>query len=78
MIPAIQAVCGKWELDATAIGTVTDDGLFRIRHGDLVVAEIPGQPLVDDCPIYYPGGPRGGRRQGAPARPSPLHRHGPT
>jgi phosphoribosylformylglycinamidine (FGAM) synthase-like enzyme len=53
-IPAIQAVCAKWELTATAIGTVTDDGLFRIRHGDLVVAEIPGQPLVDDCPVYYP------------------------
>jgi len=53
-IPAIQAVCAKWELDATPIGKVTDDGLFRIRHGDLVVAEIPGQPLVDDCPVYYP------------------------
>jgi phosphoribosylformylglycinamidine synthase II len=53
-IPAIKAVCAKWELDATAVGTVTDDGLFRIRHGDLVVAEIPGQPLVDDCPVYYP------------------------
>jgi len=53
-VPAIQAVCRKWELDATPIGFVTDDGLFRVRHNGLTVAEIPGQPLVDDCPVYFP------------------------
>ncbi|HOX19516.1 MAG TPA: phosphoribosylformylglycinamidine synthase subunit PurL, partial [Gemmatimonadales bacterium] len=53
-VPAIQAICRKWELDATEIGHVTDDGLFRVRHNGLTVAEIPGQPLVDDCPIYTP------------------------
>jgi len=53
-VPAIQAVCRKWELDATEIGHVTDDGLFRVKHLGLTVAEIPGQPLVDDCPIYTP------------------------
>ena len=53
-VPAIQAICRKWELDATPIGQVTDDGLFRVRHNGLTVAEIPGQPLVDDCPIYTP------------------------
>jgi phosphoribosylformylglycinamidine synthase len=50
----IQAVCEKWELHATAVGRVTDDGLFRIRHNGVTVAEIPGQRLVDDAPIYYP------------------------
>ena len=54
MVKAIQAVCTKWELDATPIGVVTDDGMFRVRHNGTVVAEIPGQRLVDDCPIYYP------------------------
>ena len=54
MVKAIQAVCAKWELDATPIGVVTDDGMFRVRHNGTVVAEIPGQRLVDDCPIYYP------------------------
>ena len=34
------------------MGRVTDDGMFRIRHNGVVVAEIPGQRLVDDCPIY--------------------------
>ena len=53
-IPEIQAVCAKWELTATPIGRVTDDGLFRVRHHGSVVAAIPGQPLVDDCPIYHP------------------------
>ncbi|MEP7324379.1 MAG: phosphoribosylformylglycinamidine synthase subunit PurL [Gemmatimonadota bacterium] len=54
MVTAVQAVCTRWELDATPIGVVTDDGMFRIRHNGAVVAEIPGQRLVDDCPMYYP------------------------
>ncbi len=33
---------------------MTDDGLFRVKHDGVVVAEIPGQRLVDDCPIYHP------------------------
>ncbi len=53
-VEAVRAVCSKWELEARAIGKVTDDGLFRVRHGDLVVAEIPGVPLVEDCPVYTP------------------------
>ncbi len=53
-IEKVQAICAKWELNATPIGRVTDDGLFRIRHHGTVVAEIPGQRLVDDCPIYTP------------------------
>ncbi|MEO8296130.1 MAG: phosphoribosylformylglycinamidine synthase subunit PurL [Gemmatimonadota bacterium] len=53
-VAEVQAICAKWELDATAIGEITSDGMFRIRQGDLVVAEIPGQRLVDDCPMYYP------------------------
>ncbi len=53
-VPAIQEVCARWELTATPIGRVTDDGIFRVRHDGLVVAAIPGQRLVDDCPIYHP------------------------
>jgi phosphoribosylformylglycinamidine synthase len=50
----VQAVCAKWELDATPIGHVTDDGIFRVRHHGQTVAAIPGQRLVEDCPIYQP------------------------
>jgi phosphoribosylformylglycinamidine synthase len=53
-VPAIQTVCEKWELSATPVGKITDDGIFRVVHGSRVVAAIPGQPLVDDCPVYEP------------------------
>ena len=53
-VAAIQAVCEKWELSATPIGRVTDDGLYRILHHGVIVAEIPGQRLIDDVPIYEP------------------------
>ena len=53
-VAEIQAVCARWDLEATPIGHVTDDGLFRVKHNGLTVAEIPGQRLVEDCPIYTP------------------------
>jgi len=51
----VQAITEKWDLTATPIGRVTDDGLYRARWGDHVVVEIPGQRLVEDCPVYHPG-----------------------
>jgi phosphoribosylformylglycinamidine synthase len=69
-VAEIQAVCAKWELEATPVGRITDDGLFRVKHGGRVVAEIPGQRLIEDCPIYTPEGTESmearGRRQGSP------------
>jgi phosphoribosylformylglycinamidine synthase subunit PurL len=53
-VAEIQAVCAKWELSATPIGQVTDDGMFRVRHNGQTVVAIPGQRLVEDCPIYHP------------------------
>ena len=53
-ISEVQAVCARWELTATSIGHVTDDGIFRVRHQGQTVAAIPGQRLVEDCPIYHP------------------------
>ena len=53
-VGAIKSICEKWELTATPIGHVTDDGIFRVKHEGLVVAAIPGQRLVEDCPIYEP------------------------
>jgi phosphoribosylformylglycinamidine synthase II len=67
----VQAICAKWELTAMPIGKVTDDGMFRIRHNGTVVAEIPGQRLVEDCPIYTPEAAESEevrrRRSGGPA-----------
>jgi phosphoribosylformylglycinamidine synthase subunit PurL len=42
----------KWELEAAVIGRVTDDGMYRVRENGTVVAELPGQPLVNGCPTY--------------------------
>jgi phosphoribosylformylglycinamidine synthase subunit PurL len=53
-VAEVQAVCARWELTATPIGQVTDDGIYRVRHDGLVVVAIPGQRLVEDCPIYEP------------------------
>ncbi len=53
-VAEIQAVCQKWEQEAVAVGRVTDDGLFRIVHDGRTVAAIPGQELVEGCPIYTP------------------------
>jgi phosphoribosylformylglycinamidine synthase len=77
-VAEIQAVCRRWELDATPIGRVTDDGIFRVRHHGRVVAAIPGQRLVDDCPVYHPDAAESQeaaarRAAGPPARlPAPL------
>ncbi|HEX2166619.1 MAG TPA: phosphoribosylformylglycinamidine synthase subunit PurL, partial [Longimicrobiales bacterium] len=42
----------KWELEAAVIGHVTDDGMYRVRENGVIVAEIPGEPLVNECPTY--------------------------
>jgi phosphoribosylformylglycinamidine synthase len=74
-VEAVRAACAKWELDATPIGHVTDDGMFRVRHGGRVVACIPGQRLVDDCPIYEPEAreaPEAAARRAARPAPAPV------
>ena len=50
----VQAICAKWELNGTAIGTITDDGLFRVVHDGITVAAIPGERLVNGVPMYHP------------------------
>jgi phosphoribosylformylglycinamidine synthase subunit PurL len=53
-VPDAQRIAAKWDLDATPIGRVTGDGLYRCTWSKQVVVEIPGGPLVDDCPVYEP------------------------
>src|SRR3989454_7227074 len=53
-VKEVQAIAAKWELTATPIGKVTDDGMYRCTWQSKVVVEIPGQRLVDDCPGYEP------------------------
>ncbi len=48
----VLSVCERWETPATAIGSVTDSGYLRVVDGGDVVADLPVQVLVDDCPLY--------------------------
>ena len=48
----VLAVCEKWEVRATAIGTVTDTRRLVVRAGGDVVGDMPVEALVDDCPLY--------------------------
>src|SRR5690606_15653283 len=46
----VRKILEKWELEAEVVGTVTDDGRFRIVEGDRVVADLPALPLTEGCP----------------------------
>jgi phosphoribosylformylglycinamidine synthase len=48
----VLAVCEKWEVGGTAIGTVTDTRALRVFVGDELVGDMPVPALVDDCPLY--------------------------
>jgi phosphoribosylformylglycinamidine synthase subunit PurL len=58
-VAEVQEVCAKWELTATEIGRVTDDGMFRVKHHGHTVVSIPGRQLVEDCPVYHPDAEEG-------------------
>ncbi len=57
--PAVAAICAKWEVRASVIGTVTapdpaGGGRLRIRQGMAgpVLADVPAASLSDDAPLY--------------------------
>jgi phosphoribosylformylglycinamidine synthase subunit PurL len=51
-IDEVLALCEKWEVNGTAIGTVTDTRRMRIFDGERLVGDIPVAALVDECPLY--------------------------
>jgi len=51
-VPAVLALCEKWQTGSAEIGVVTDSGLIRILRGEEVVGEMPVEALVDGCPLY--------------------------
>jgi phosphoribosylformylglycinamidine synthase subunit PurL len=48
----VLAICEKWEVGGTAIGTVTDTRRLRVFDADELVGDMPVPALVDDCPLY--------------------------
>jgi phosphoribosylformylglycinamidine synthase subunit PurL len=51
-VDEVLALCEKWEVHGTAIGTVTGTRAMRIFRGEELVGEMPVDALVDDCPLY--------------------------
>ena len=48
----VQEVFRKWGLDAAVVGTVTDDGRFRVQFGGQIVGDMPITMLTDEAPAY--------------------------
>ena len=42
----------RYELDAVTIGKVTNDGLYRLYHHGVEVANLPVDALAEDAPVY--------------------------
>ncbi|MFZ3591193.1 phosphoribosylformylglycinamidine synthase subunit PurL [Bacillus sp. DJP31] len=49
----IQDIVMKYDLEAVAIGVVTDDKMLRLVHHGEVVAEVPVDALAEDAPVYH-------------------------
>ncbi|WP_286925696.1 MULTISPECIES: phosphoribosylformylglycinamidine synthase subunit PurL [Lysinibacillus] len=49
----IKAIFDKYDLDAVAIGRVTDDKMLRLLHNGEVVAEVSADALAEDAPVYH-------------------------
>ncbi|WP_042352025.1 phosphoribosylformylglycinamidine synthase subunit PurL [Bacillus massiliigorillae] len=43
----------KYDLEAVAIGHVTDDKQLRLIHKGEVVADVPADALAEDAPVYH-------------------------
>lgn len=41
-----------YDLEAVAIGSVTDDGQYRVFHGGKIVADVPVDALAEEAPVY--------------------------
>ena len=46
-------VFAKWGLDAVVAGSVIEQPHMRVRHGGVLVADIPNASLTDDAPLYH-------------------------
>jgi len=53
-LSSVMDICDRWEVTASVIGVVTDDGALRIRDGfdGAVLADIPAKTLHENAPLY--------------------------
>ena len=50
----VREVFDKWDVPCSEIGSVTSDGIMRIRNNGTISAEIPAKALADEAPLYSP------------------------
>ena len=51
-LPAVEAVCRKWEVEMAVVGEVTAAGQWELRVEGKRVASIPVRALTDEAPRY--------------------------
>lgn len=61
----VKEIFEKWDLPYAEVGVVNNDGMMRVKAGDVTVAEIPARQLADEAPIYH-------RETQAKPAPAPL------
>ncbi|MEI8235441.1 MAG: phosphoribosylformylglycinamidine synthase subunit PurL [Verrucomicrobiota bacterium] len=61
----VREIFEKWDLPYAEVGVVKDDGMMRVKVGEITVAEIPARQLADEAPIYH-------RETQAKPAPTPL------
>ncbi|WP_181347915.1 phosphoribosylformylglycinamidine synthase subunit PurL [Thalassobacillus sp. CUG 92003] len=49
----IADIFDKYDLEAVAVGHVTEERQFRLRHHDVVIADVPVDALAEDAPVYH-------------------------
>ncbi len=49
----IQDIVNKYDLEAVAIGKVTDDKQLRLVHKGEVIADVPVDALAEEAPVYH-------------------------
>ena len=68
--PQVEAICRRWDIDATVIGEVTLTGDLRAFHGGELVGDIPAAILTDEAPRYVVERARPARLADDPLPPS--------
>ena len=51
-VAAVLAIAGKWDINASTIGTITEGGALRVSHNGGTVAAVPAASLSEDAPRY--------------------------
>jgi phosphoribosylformylglycinamidine synthase len=51
-LDAFMALCAKWDVTATVIGTVTDSGRLRMTWHEQLIVDLPPGTAADEGPVY--------------------------